>query len=49
MNGDQFTTPANKLQNGVFSLLSTAAKCDSLAAELERGKSVSVRGFEGLL
>jgi hypothetical protein len=37
MNGDQFITPANKSQNGVFSLRSTASKRDSLAAELERG------------
>jgi mitotic spindle assembly checkpoint protein MAD1 len=45
MNGDQFATPANNSQIGVFSLRSTAAKRDSLAAELERGKYESLFAF----
>jgi hypothetical protein len=39
MNGDEFSTPANKPQYGSFSSRSTATKRDSLTAELERGQS----------
>lgn len=49
MNGDQFVTPANKSQNGVFSLRSTATKRDTLAAELERGKSNIYSRFQRIL
>ena len=48
MDRDQFTT-TNKPQNGVFSLLSTAAKRDSLAAELERGKFSFCSWFRRIL
>jgi len=39
MNGDQFKTPLNKARLDGPSLRTTATKRDSLAAELEKGKS----------
>ncbi|KAF9466670.1 spindle assembly checkpoint component Mad1 [Collybia nuda] len=41
MNGDEFSTPVNKSQYANFSLRSTAAKRDSLTAELERDPQLS--------
>ncbi|CAA7263882.1 unnamed protein product [Cyclocybe aegerita] len=41
MNGDQFKTPLNRIRDGSSTLRSTAAKRDSLAAELERDPQLS--------
>ena len=43
MNGDPFKTPLNRARLDGQSRPTTAAKRDSLAAELERGMNIGVR------